>query len=40
MALKARLQRGMITAACVLGVTGVALPDVGRQMRESGGADG
>jgi hypothetical protein len=24
----------------LLGVTGVALPDVGRQMRESGGADG
>jgi protocatechuate 4,5-dioxygenase, alpha chain len=24
----------------LLGVTGVALPDVGRQMRESGGVDG
>ena len=24
----------------LLGVTGVALPDVGKQMRESGGADG
>ena len=24
----------------LLGVTGTALPDVGRQMRESGGADG